>query len=104
MLKHEIKVEFNNSEIWKSIIEKSYFEDGEMGKIKGKNNFISLTESVDEEVHSILKGLNNTTIKISNQEIIDGTLRFLVEEESEQIKLYPVSIYCIKEEDKYSFY
>jgi len=104
MLKHEIIVEFQNSEVLKSIIEKSYFEDGNMGKIGGKHNFINLTESMDEEVYSILKGLKNTTIKVSNQDIIDGTLRFLVEEESDEIKLYPISIYCIKEDDVYSFW
>jgi hypothetical protein len=31
-------------------------------------------------------------------------MRFIVEENEDEIKLYPISIYCIKEEDKYSFY
>ena len=104
MLKHEIKVEFSNSEVLKTIIEKSYFEEGNLGKIKGKENYFILNESVDEEAHSIIKGLHNTTIKISNVDLIDGSIRFIVEENKDEIKLYPISIYCIKEEDKYSFY
>ena len=104
MLKHEIKVEFSNSEILKTIIEKAYFEEGNLGKIKGKSNYFILSESVDEEAHSIIKGLHNATIKISNIDVIDGSMRFFVEENEDEIKLYPISIYCIKEEDKYSFY
>ena len=103
MLKHEIKVEFSNSEILKSIIEKSYFEEGNMGKISGNKNFITLTKEIDEEAYDVLKGLNNATVKISNQEIIDGTIRFIIDENDNTLKMFPISIYCIKEEDKYSF-
>ena len=104
MLKHEIKVEFSNSEVLKTIIEKAYFEEGNLGKIQGKSNYFILNESVDEEAHSIIKGLHNATIKLSNIDVIDGSMRFIVEENEDEIKLYPISIYCIKEEDKYSFY
>ena len=104
MVKHEIKIEFDNSEDLKSIIEKTYFEDGNMGKIGNKKNPILITKESDPQSYENLTGLGNTTIKISNQELIDGTIRFLVEEEKENIKIYPISIYCIKEEDKYSFY
>ena len=104
MLKHEIKVEFSNSEVLKTIIEKAYFEEGNLGKIQGKSNYFILNESVDEEAHSIIKGLHNATIKLSNIDVIDGSMRFIVEENADEIKLYPISIYCIKEEYKYSFY
>jgi hypothetical protein len=36
MIKHEIRVEFSNSEALKSIIQKAYFDEGYMGKILGK--------------------------------------------------------------------
>ena len=101
MVKHEIKVEFENSEILKTIIEKAYFEEGNLGKITGNNNFFVLDPS--EEIYETLKGLNNATVKLSN-DIIDGSMRFLVEENGDEIKLFPISIYCIKEDDKYSFY
>ena len=88
MLKHEIKVEFSNSEVLKTIIEKAYFEEGNLGKIQGKSNYFILSESVDEEAHSIIKGLHNATIKVSNIDVIDGSMRFIVEENEEEIKLY----------------
>ena len=34
MIKHEIRVEFSNSEALKSIIQKAYFDEGYMGKKK----------------------------------------------------------------------
>jgi len=44
-----------------------------------------------------------STIKVTNGEVIDGNLRFMVFEEGESITLSPISIYCIKEE-KYIFF
>ena len=101
MVKHEIKVEFSNTEALKTIIEKAYFKEGSSGKILGKSNFIKIEES--EEIHSTLKGLHNSTVKITNNDVIDGSMRFIIEEGNE-IKIYPISIYCIKDEDKYIFY
>lgn len=102
MVKHEIKVELKNSDSLKTIIEKSYFEEGNLGKILGKKNYLTIDES-DDVNYVIFKGLNNATVKITN-EIIDGSLRFLVDETQGDIRLYPISIYCLKEETKYSFY
>jgi hypothetical protein len=102
-MKHEIKVEFSKTDLLKDIIEKSYFEEGLCGKILGKKHFIKIDEEVDDISYVIFKGLNNTTVKITN-EIIDGSMRFLIDETSGEIRLYPISIYCIKEEEKYSFY
>ena len=101
MVKHEIKVEFNNSEVIEKLIEKSYFEEGLKGKILGKKNFLKIEES-DEINYTIFKGLNNATVKITN-EIIDGSMRFMVDETEGEVRLYPISIYCVKEE-KYTFY
>ena len=101
MVKHEIKVEFSDSTTIQTLIEKSYFEEGFKGKILGKKNFLTIDES-DEINHTIFKGLNNATVKITN-EIIDGSRRFLVDETEGDVRLYPISIYCVKEE-KYTFY
>jgi hypothetical protein len=104
MIKHEIKVEFSNSEALKTIIQKAYFEEGQMGKILGKNHFITVDESTDDVAYTIFKGLNSATAKITNEEVIDGAMRFMIDETQGEIRLYPISIYCIQEEEKYIFY
>lgn len=100
MAKNEITVEISDNESIEKIIKKSYFENQPFGKLKGNTNSIEIN---DDLTHSTLKGLNNTTIKVSN-EIIDGSMRFIVEESDENIKLIPISIYCIVENKKYIFY
>lgn len=101
-MKHEIKVEFSDSKVLKEIIEKVYFEEGIMGKIVGNKHFLKIEES-DEVLHTIFKGLNNATVKIFNDEVIDGNMRFLIDETQNELRLYPISIYCLKE-DRYIFY
>jgi hypothetical protein len=103
MITHEIKVEFSNSDVLKSIIEKAYFEEGYMGKIIGKKHSL-LIEKSDDINWTIFNGLNNVTVKIINEEIIEGTMRFIIDESEDELRLYPISVYCIKEEDKYIFY
>ena len=100
MAKNEIIVEISDNESIEKIIKKSYFENQPFGKLEGNKNSMEIN---DDLTHSILKGLNNTTIKVSN-EIIDGSMRFIVEESVENIKLIPISIYCIVENKKYIFY
>lgn len=103
MVKHEIKVEFNNSEALRKIIEKAYFEEGFGGKILGKKHYITIDKS-DDINHTIFKDLNNVTVKITNDEVIDGTMRFVIDETEGEVRLYPISIYSIKEENRYIFY
>lgn len=103
MIKHEIKIEYSNSEVLKSLIGKAYFEEGYMGKILGKNHFIKIDES-DDINYIIFKGLNGVTTRIHNEEVLDGSMRFMIDETQGDIRLYPISIYCIKENDKYIFY
>ena len=103
MIKNEIKVEYFNSEDLKSLIQKAYFDEGQMGKIVGKKHHLSIPPS-DDINWTIFKGLNNVTVKITN-EIIDGSCRFLIDDtDDSEIKLHPISIYCIVEKDKYTFY
>lgn len=101
MVKHEIKIPFHNGEELKTLIQKSYFEEGDQGKLLGRKNFIKINDDVN---HAIFKGLNNITIKITNEDVIDGTMRFVVEEKSDEIRLYPISIYAIPDGEKYIFY
>jgi len=101
-MKHEIRVEYQNSKELQSLIKKAYYDNGTMGKITSRDNFIKVSEKEDV-LFTILKGMNNATIKVIN-ESIDGTMRFMVDENSNEIRLYPISIYCVKENEKYSFY
>jgi hypothetical protein len=101
MVKHEIKIPFHNGEELKTLIQKSYFEEGDRGKLLGKKNFIKINDDVN---HAIFKGLNNITVKITNEDVIDGSMRFVVEEKSDEIRLYPISIYAIPDGEKYIFY
>jgi hypothetical protein len=103
MVKHEIKVELEKSEDLLNLIQKAYFQEGLNGKILGKNHYITIEES-DDINWTIFNGLNNATVKISNSDIIDGTMRFIIDETSGEVRLYPISIYCIKEDEKYIFY
>lgn len=103
MVKNEIKVDFSNTESLKNIIEKAYFQDGLNGKILKKEHFIKIEES-DDVNYAIFKDMNNVTVKINNTDIIDGSMRFLIDESEGEVRLYPISIYCIKEESKYIFY
>jgi len=104
MVKHEIKVECSATDSLREIIEKAYFIDGLSGKIQGKDNYMVLTEELDDITYSVLKGLHHATIKIVNTDIIDGSMRFIVDESNDELRIYPISIYCIKEDEKYIFY
>lgn len=103
MTKHEVKVEMVQKEPILEVIEKAYPRENQ-GKINGKENFMIIDDS--NENFSIFKGLNGSTVKISNQEIIDGTMRMIVEEVDNKVKLFPISIYCMKDENqgRYIFY
>lgn len=102
MSKHEIKIEFSNSDMLKTLIEKTYFADNSRGKINGKTNFISLDETMEE--YEILSGLDKATAKICNINSIDGSMRVIIDESYGDLRLYPISTYCIKEANKYIFY
>ena len=84
MVKHEIKVELNKTEEIRQIIEKAYYEEGFGGKIIGKKHFLTINQE-DDINWTIFNGLHNSTVKI-------------------EVRLYPISVYCIKEEDRYIFY
>ena len=103
MIKHEIKVEILNSESLKELIERAYFVEGDSGKIKGNQNYMKLDYEKDTEMSKVLTGLHKSTIKVICPEVIDGSIRLMVEEAEGEIRLYPISIYCIKE-DRYTFY
>jgi len=101
MVKYEIKIPFTNSEDLKNLIQNAYFNEGNMGKLSGRKNSLKINDDVNL---AIFKGLNNITVKLYNDEVIDGTMRFVVEENSDEILLYPISNYAIPEGERFSFY
>jgi hypothetical protein len=103
MVKHEIKVEVSKPEEIKDIIQKAYFEEGNQGKIMGKKHFLEISKE-DDVNYTIFKDLNGATVKVSNTDVIDGNMRFIVDESNGDVRLYPVSIYAIEENGKYIFY
>lgn len=103
MIKHEIKVEMKDSVSLRNLIESSYSMNGEEGTIIGNENKLRVDPVLDEELFRVLTGLHNSTIKVFNTEIVDGTIRFMVSEKSGEINLSPISVRCIRE-DKWIFY
>jgi hypothetical protein len=104
MIKHEIKIEFQDLKALKNLIEKTYFKDEQMGKLISNSNYIEIDEKSNDVIYSILKGLDGNTIKIINENIIDGSLRFMINETNNEIRIYPISIYCINDNGKYIFW
>ena len=105
-MKNEIKFEYNDSKKLENLIQKSYFKNDQKGKLLGKKNYIEVVADKDDVTHTIIKGLHNITVKLTNDNLIDGTMRFIIDESNQdKIKMYPISIYCIlSPEKKYCFY
>jgi hypothetical protein len=101
-MKYELKIEFKDNQQLEEVIQKSYFEDGTLGKLVGKKSFITINS--DDPLFIVFKGLNNMTVKLINESLIDGIMRFVVDEQQENINLFPINNYCIVEDTKYSFY
>jgi hypothetical protein len=100
-MKYEMKIEIDRKKELKSVIEKSYFDENN-GKLCGKRYSIKIDKK--DPIYIMLKGLNNMTVRVTNEELIDGTARFIVDEDDNHVCLIPCSIYCIVENEKYSFY
>ena len=54
-MKYEMKIEFNNNEILNEIIKKSYFDNGNNGKLIGKKYFLQIEKTETKNVLSVLK-------------------------------------------------
>jgi hypothetical protein len=101
-MKYEIKIEYKDNTKLDEVIKSSYFDDGTKGKLIGKKSCLKIHK--DDPLFLVFKGLNNMTAKILNEDLIDGSVRCVVDETQENINLYPVNPYCIIEGEKYSFY
>ncbi len=100
-MKNELKIEFDNTEVLLNFIKKAYFEEGDRGKLKGKH---SIEIERGDVIWTILNGMNNLPIRILNSDLVDGSMRFIVDETTGSVRIIATSIYCIIEKDKYIFY
>jgi hypothetical protein len=101
-MKYEMKIEFKDESQLKDVIEKSYFEEGNLGKLIGKKSFVTIEQ--EDPLFIAFKGLNNMTVKLFNEKIIEGSMRCVIDETDTKINLYPINNFCIIEHSKYSFY
>ena len=101
-MKYELKIEFKDNTEINRVVESSYFESGNLGKLIGKKDYLTINSS--DPLFIMFRGLNNMTIKIINEEMIDGSMRCVVDETPEIVNLYPINNFCIIEDKKYSFY
>jgi hypothetical protein len=99
-MKFELKIDYKETDKLEELIKSSYFLNNN-GKLK-PGGILSIYP--DDEVYHIFKGLNNILIKVMNDEIIEGPMKFVVEESNDVVNLHPCSVYCIIEDGKYSFY
>jgi hypothetical protein len=103
-MKNEIKVEVNNKELLENMINESYFKNGNNGKLVKPLSKTKVSYETDNVLYTFVKGLNNVVFKITNEELIDGSMRCIITSEKETI-IEPISNFCIVDENKkYSFY
>lgn len=100
-MKNELKIEFDNTEVLRDFIKKAYFEEGDRGKLKGKH---SIKIEKGDIMWTILNGMNNLPIRILNNEVLDGSMKFIVDESTGDVQIIATSIYSIIDKDKYIFY
>jgi hypothetical protein len=102
-MKQELRLKFDNDESLKDVIEKTYFDDDNNGKIRGYDNYFLIEKESD--IYEQLIGSDNITVKFESDNLVEGFIKCLVKDYNGTIKSYPISIYCIKtENDMYSFY
>src|SRR4051812_20006217 len=96
-MKHELRIEFKDTKILLDFIKSAYDNGFLIDKTK------KLIFDKNSSTYHLCKGLTNLPVRLWNDEIIDGTIRFIIEEEEENVSLYPCSICYEEDNNKYSF-
>lgn len=96
-MKHELKIEYKDTKTFSAFIRETYNN----GVLTNKNSKMIFEKN--SNIYSICRGLSNHTIRLTNDELIDGSLRFSIQEENDRIYLYPCSIVYEMDGNKYSF-
>lgn len=103
-MKFEMKVELEDNQALETLIQGVYFDDLRNGKLSNKEK-MAIRIAKNDPLSILFRGLDNTIVRGFNSDLIEGTIRFVVNESKpEEIELIPCSLYCIVENDKYSFY
>lgn len=98
-MKYELKFEYTDKEKLENLIKFSYFYN-ENGKLINKDTFLFIDK--EDAFYELIKDIEYF-IKITNP-VIDGFIKMIPKEDKNGIGLYPVQLYCIFENDKYSFF
>jgi hypothetical protein len=96
-MKYELKIDFKDTKLFLDYI-KSCYNGGVLVDKTKKLIFDNTTT-----VFPLCKGLTNLCARLYNDEIIDGSLRFIINEENDLVSLTPCSIYYEIDNNKYSF-
>ena len=96
-MKHEIKIEFKDTKLLLEFI-KSTYSNGYLSDRTKKLDF-----DKDTNIFALCKGLSNHTVRLWNEEIIDGSLRLIIQEGKENVSLFPCSICYEMDNTKFSF-
>lgn len=102
-MKYEIKLELKKDFIEKSIVD-TYFNNDLLYKGTISKSPSPIIIKYTDNEYEILKGLTNGICKVFNEELIDGSMKCIIEENEDIINLIPCSLFCIFEDKKYSFY
>lgn len=103
-MKNDRKICIDNAELLKDLFEKVYFNNNTMGKLANVEDLELVINPSDEE-YSILEGLEGLECKITNDDIISGVAKFIITRKTDEgVFLKPTALYCIKEDELYSFY
>jgi len=96
-MRYDLKIEIKDTKFFLDFLKRAY-KDGVLLDSKQK-----ITFDKDSFVFPLCKGLTNLTARLYNEEIVDGTARFIISENEDNIEMYPCSLYCEFENNKYSF-
>ena len=85
-MKYDIKIDFKDIKILSRYIKSVYNN----GYLIDKSKPLEIAEN--SFIFPLCKGLTNHTVRLCNEELIDGSLRLIIEEHSNVILLYPASM------------
>lgn len=104
-MKTETRIKVDNSDMLRYVFEKAYFSNDNNGALSNIDD-VFLTLGTDHEYYNILTDLVNMECRITNDEVISGTAKFIIiDKDKDGVYLKPTSLFCIKEsEEIYNFY
>lgn len=96
-MKHELKIEIKDTNLLLEFINNSYND----GVLIDKTQVLKFDNTTP--TYLLCKGLHNLAVRICNEDIIEGCVRCIIQEEEDMINIYPCSIKYEIDNNKYSF-